>query len=198
MPRRAAVASGRVDAARGSAHAYVVFQQESAAGASLAHNMAEFEGHHLRVDLAGVNQLKVKAARRGAVDGGAAAAALKAQAPPVRYDPGRSVFVGNLHVETEVRVAPRSYLASRPGDGPARAGGRVAGVWRAVRVLQSGVQQACSAVGAAQPLPRPVCAVQDEELIRFFVSGVGAGADVELEAVRVVRDPKTSVGKGED
>ena len=38
--------------------------------------------------------------------------------------------------------------------------------------------------------------LQDEELIRFFINGVGAGSDAELEAVRIVRDPKTSLGKG--
>ncbi len=38
--------------------------------------------------------------------------------------------------------------------------------------------------------------VEDEELIRFFIAGLGAGSDSLIQAVRVVRDPKTSVGKG--
>lgn len=36
----------------------------------------------------------------------------------------------------------------------------------------------------------------DEELIRFFIDGVGAGGEKDLEAVRIVRDPHTSIGKG--
>lgn len=38
--------------------------------------------------------------------------------------------------------------------------------------------------------------IEDEDLIRFFIAGLGAGSDSLLEAVRIVRDPKTSVGKG--
>ena len=38
--------------------------------------------------------------------------------------------------------------------------------------------------------------VEDEELIRFFIAGLGSGSDSLIQAVRVVRDPKTSVGKG--
>jgi nucleolar protein 12 len=37
---------------------------------------------------------------------------------------------------------------------------------------------------------------KDEELIRFFINGVGAGGEDELEAVRIVRDAHTSIGKG--
>lgn len=37
---------------------------------------------------------------------------------------------------------------------------------------------------------------QDEQVIQFFIEGLGAEADKELEGVRIVRDPKTSVGKG--
>ncbi|KAI8107415.1 hypothetical protein M9435_002445 [Picochlorum sp. BPE23] len=38
--------------------------------------------------------------------------------------------------------------------------------------------------------------IEDEDVIRFFIAGLGTGSESLLEAVRVVRDPKTSVGKG--
>lgn len=41
MPRRAAISSGRVDAAGPSANAYLVFRSRLAARAALAHNMQE-------------------------------------------------------------------------------------------------------------------------------------------------------------
>lgn len=52
------------------------------------------------------------------------------------------------------------------------------------------------------PLPPPppcsVRAVQDEDVIRFFIDPSLAGAQPGggVEAVRVVRDPRTSQGKG--
>lgn len=135
LPRKAAVASGAVDTARGSAHAYVVFSKESEAVAATAHNMQEWKGVHLRVDMAGVNKLQVKAAAK--TKGQAAAAEIERQGPQVQYESRRSVFLGNVHVEAE-----------------------------------------------------------DEEVIRFLMEGLGAGAEEELQGVRVVRDSKTSVGKG--
>lgn len=41
MPRRAAVLSGNISDSRGTAHAYVVFQEQAAAQAALASNMQE-------------------------------------------------------------------------------------------------------------------------------------------------------------
>jgi hypothetical protein len=41
MPRKAAISSGRVDQSRGSANAFLVFHEEAAAAAALAHNMQE-------------------------------------------------------------------------------------------------------------------------------------------------------------
>lgn len=38
--------------------------------------------------------------------------------------------------------------------------------------------------------------IEDEDVIRFFIAGLGTGSESLLEAVRVVRDPKTSLGKG--
>jgi len=38
--------------------------------------------------------------------------------------------------------------------------------------------------------------IEDEDLIRFFIAGLGAGSESLIQAARVVRDPKTSVGKG--
>ena len=51
MPRKAAVLSGAIAAARGSSHAYVVFADAGAASKALAHNMQEvgpMEGKHRR------------------------------------------------------------------------------------------------------------------------------------------------------
>lgn len=131
IPRKAAVASGAVDLSRGSFHAYVVFQEESAARAALSHNMEEWLGNHLRVDMAGTSTLKKFKSKsdKEKVDA--------SEGTEVQYDPSLSIFIGNIPT------------------------------------------------GAS-----------DEELIRFFISGVGAGGEKDLEAVRIVRDPHTSIGKG--
>ena len=127
LPRKAAVASGAVDPTRGSAHAYIIFTNvESAQNAVKNHNMKEWLGQHLRVDIAATASVK------------SSTGADKAEkSADVRYDPARSVFIGNLHLEAT-----------------------------------------------------------DEELIRFFINGVGAGGENDLEAVRIVRDAHTSIGKG--
>ena len=138
IPRKAAVASGAIDTSRGSFHAYLVFEEENAARAACAHNMQEWLGNHLRVDMAGVSTLKTKnIAGKGGKSAVGATEEDDGDLPEVKYDPVRSVFIGNLHVDTT-----------------------------------------------------------DEELIRFFISGVGAGGENELEAVRIIRDPHTSIGKG--
>jgi nucleolar protein 12 len=136
LPRRAAVAAGALDAARGTAHAYVVFKDAAGAAAALALNMREVEGRHLRVDAAAAPAAAPAPPRAGAP---APRAAPAAAVPGVRYDPARSVFVGNLHL-----------------------------------------------------------AAEDEDVIRLFAEGVGAAPDGAplVEAVRVVRDAKTSAGKG--
>jgi len=38
--------------------------------------------------------------------------------------------------------------------------------------------------------------IEDEDLIQFFIAGLGAGSEGLIEAVRIVRDPKTMTGKG--
>lgn len=101
LPRKAAIASGNVDSDRGAANAYIVFQTLEAATAALEHNMKEFEGHHLRVDKAALNKKAVKVAQKES--GSAAAKAAAAVGKGVVYDPARSVFIGNLHLEAEVR-----------------------------------------------------------------------------------------------
>ena len=53
LPRHVAVAAGAADTSRGSSHAYVVFKEETHAHAALSHNMQEWKGQHLRVDMAG-------------------------------------------------------------------------------------------------------------------------------------------------
>jgi len=127
LPRKAAVASGAVDPTRGSAHAYIIFTDiKSAQNAVKKQNMKEWLGQHLRVDFAAT-------ASKKSTTGGDKAE----KSADVKYDPTRSVFIGNLHLEAK-----------------------------------------------------------DEELIRFFINGVGAGGEHELEAVRIVRDAHTSIGKG--
>jgi nucleolar protein 12 len=127
LPRKAAVASGAVDPTRGSAHAYIIYNDaESAQKAVKKQNMKEWLGQHLRVDAAARASVKSTTGSDKAE-----------KSADVKYDPTRSVFIGNLPLETK-----------------------------------------------------------DEELIRFFINGVGAGGEDELEAVRIVRDPHTSIGKG--
>lgn len=220
MPRRAAVASGNVDAARGSLHAYIVFEDPSAAEAALAHNMQEFEGNHLRVDFAGANKLKLQAARK---KGGAAAVAAGG-GRDVRYDPARTVFVGNLHLEAEVSCilkfrcpqiwwqtvyscvqfacaeSRRTSAACLPACTIrcALPEQRFAVLTAAVFFLAYSVSMfVCPNTSHPHPaLTLEWLCVQDEDVIRFFVTGVGGGAASEVEAVRVVRDQKTSMGKG--
>ncbi|KAK9802791.1 hypothetical protein WJX73_005828 [Symbiochloris irregularis] len=77
-PRAAAIKAG--DLMQGhSLHAYIVFTEAPAAVAALQHNMQLVAGRHIRVDLA-------------AAQGGAAA---------VKYNPARSVFVGNLGFDVQ-------------------------------------------------------------------------------------------------
>lgn len=77
MPRRAAVLTGKVDAQRATAHAYVVFSQPHEATAALAHNMHLLEGLHMCVNAA------------TGPGGGTASAG--------SYNKSRSIFVGNLN-----------------------------------------------------------------------------------------------------
>lgn len=99
-----------------SVHAYIVFKDEQCARAALSHNMALFNGNHIRVDMACPPRKK-----------------LRGEGP--LYDRKRTVFVGNL-----------------PFD------------------------------------------VKDEELYKMFCGPSGPQGDVE--AIRVVRDPDSSLGKG--
>jgi nucleolar protein 12 len=93
-----------------------VFKDEQGARAALSHNMALFDGNHVRVDMACPPRKK-----------------LKGEGP--LYDRKRTVFVGNL-----------------PFD------------------------------------------IKDEEVYQKFCGSSGSEGDVE--AIRVVRDPDTSLGKG--
>ncbi|KAJ4809836.1 Nucleolar protein 12 [Rhynchospora pubera] len=113
VPRMGAIIQGKVNEAVDSVHAYVVFKEEQSANAALAHNMALFEGNHIRVDMACPPRKK-----------------LKGEGP--LYDRKRTAFVGNL-----------------PFD------------------------------------------VKDEELYSLF-----CGVSTAVEAIRVVRDANTSIGKG--
>ncbi|KAK9846840.1 hypothetical protein WJX84_005314 [Apatococcus fuscideae] len=78
LPTRVAVRAGHLDAAKGTAHAYMVFATVESAHAALAHNMQEVEGLHVRVDRASERRASKKD------DAG------------VFYHPGRTLFVGNL------------------------------------------------------------------------------------------------------
>nr|XP_009397120.2 PREDICTED: RNA-binding protein 34 [Musa acuminata subsp. malaccensis] len=111
-----AIVQGKINDAVDSVHAYIVFKDEQSAKAALSHNMAQFGGNHIRVDMACPPRKKLRG------DG------------PL-YDKKRTVFVGNL-----------------PFD------------------------------------------VKDEELYQLFC-GVSE-IESNVEAIRVVRDPQTSLGKG--
>ncbi|XP_030457237.1 nucleolar protein 12 [Syzygium oleosum] len=117
IPRKGAILKKKINEAIDCVNAYVVFKTEESALASLAHNMAEVGGNHIRVDRACPPRKK-----------------LKGETSP-SYDNKRTVFVGNL-----------------PFD------------------------------------------VKDEELYRLFSNINNLGSSIE--AVRVIRDPHTSVGKG--
>ena len=175
LPRRAAIATGAVaEASKGSAHAYVVFEDKGSAAAALAANMrsvrfqriekdadgqaknvmgflgseqSEMETRHLIVNPAGRNTFHVKKAQQ--LSGRVAARAAASLGAKVEYEPSRSIFIGNLHLEAH-----------------------------------------------------------DEDLIRFFSASLGgvsasrtrsdkdAQGTADIEAVRIVRDAKTAVGKG--
>ncbi|KAF8032552.1 hypothetical protein BT93_D1455 [Corymbia citriodora subsp. variegata] len=117
IPRKGAILKKKINDAVDCVNAYVVFKTEESALASLAHNMAEVGGNHIRVDRACPPRKK-----------------LKGETSPI-YDNKRTVFVGNL-----------------PFD------------------------------------------VKDEELYQLFSNINNLGSSIE--AVRVIRDPHTSVGKG--
>ncbi|CAM0878238.1 unnamed protein product [Alopecurus aequalis] len=116
IPRKGAVIKGQINDSVDNVHAYIVFKDEQCARAALSHNMALFNGNHMRVDMACPPRKK-----------------LRGEGP--LYDRKRTVFVGNL-----------------PFD------------------------------------------VKDEELYQLFCGPSGPQGDVE--AIRVVRDPDSSLGKG--
>ncbi|XP_052148777.1 uncharacterized protein LOC127767465 [Oryza glaberrima] len=116
IPRKGAVIKGKINDSVDNVHAYIVFKDEQGARAALSHNMALFDGNHVRVDMACPPRKK-----------------LKGEGP--LYDRKRTVFVGNL-----------------PFD------------------------------------------IKDEEVYQKFCGSSGSEGDVE--AIRVVRDPDTSLGKG--
>jgi nucleolar protein 12 len=84
MSKALQVKAGKTDKSKGSVNAYVVFSAMEHAEAALALNMTTFSGHHIRVDRA--------APPKDADNAGA-----------VHYDSRRSVFVGNLPRDVEVR-----------------------------------------------------------------------------------------------
>uniref|UniRef100_A0A453MLA3 RRM domain-containing protein n=5 Tax=Triticinae TaxID=1648030 RepID=A0A453MLA3_AEGTS len=116
IPRKGAVIKGKINDLVDNVHAYIVFKDEQCARTALSHNMALFNGNHIRVDMACPPRKK-----------------LRGEGP--LYDRKRTVFVGNL-----------------PFD------------------------------------------VKDEELYQLFCGPSGPQGDVE--AIRVVRDPDSSLGKG--
>ncbi|TKV90104.1 hypothetical protein SEVIR_9G006300v4 [Setaria viridis] len=116
LTRKGAVIQGKVNELVDNVHAYIVFKDEQSARAALSHNMAQFGGNHIRVDMACPPRKK-----------------LRGEGP--LYDRKRTVFVGNL-----------------PFD------------------------------------------VKDEELYQLFCGSSGSEGDVE--AIRVIRDPNSSLGKG--
>ncbi|KAM1034159.1 hypothetical protein ACFX2J_037415 [Malus domestica] len=77
-PRKGAILTKQIHDKADSVNAYIVFKTEESAQASLSHNMAVVEGHHIRVDRACPPRKK-----------------LKGESATV-YDHTRTVFVGNL------------------------------------------------------------------------------------------------------
>ena len=83
------------------------------------------------------------------------------------YDPARSLFVGNLHFQTKVRLAYSVSLEMRSRS------------HYDIHDLTSTLQP------------------QDEEVIKLFSdTSVAPELQGAVEAVRVVRDPATNIGKG--
>lgn len=83
MPKALQIKAGKVAGARATASAYVRFAAAESVAAALGSNMALFEGAHIRVDRA---------------------AAPSRHAGAVQYEPKRSVFLGNLAFDTQVRA----------------------------------------------------------------------------------------------
>ncbi|XP_010481405.1 PREDICTED: RNA-binding protein 34-like [Camelina sativa] len=77
--RKGAIMLKQINEKASSVHAYVVFETEQSAEASLAHNMSLIDGNHVRVDRACPPRKKQKG-----------------QDDTHLYDPKRTVFMGNL------------------------------------------------------------------------------------------------------
>ncbi|XP_010494875.1 PREDICTED: RNA-binding protein 34-like [Camelina sativa] len=77
--RKGAIMLKQINEKASSVHAYVVFETEQSAEASLAHNMSLIDGNHVRVDRACPPRKKQKG-----------------QDDAHLYDPKRTVFMGNL------------------------------------------------------------------------------------------------------
>ncbi|KAK9927987.1 hypothetical protein M0R45_025145 [Rubus argutus] len=82
-PRKVAVLTKKFHEKGDSVNAYIVFKSEESAQASLSHNMAVVEGHHIRVDRACPPRKKLKGENTSV------------------YDHKRTVFVGNLPFEVK-------------------------------------------------------------------------------------------------
>ncbi|KAL6176024.1 hypothetical protein ACLB2K_052660 [Fragaria x ananassa] len=82
-PRKVAVLTKKLHKKADSVNAYIVFKSEESAQASLSHNMAVVEDHHVRVDRACPPRKKLKGENASA------------------YDHTRTVFVGNLPFEVK-------------------------------------------------------------------------------------------------
>ena len=81
MPKTLQIKAGKVQGDRSSASAFVRFATVDEALAALARNMTVIDGVHVRVDRA---------------------AAPRNKAGVVQYEPKRSVFLGNLALDTTV------------------------------------------------------------------------------------------------
>ncbi|XP_050378896.1 uncharacterized protein LOC126796175 [Argentina anserina] len=82
-PRKVAVLTKKIHKKADSVNAYIVFKSEESAQASLSHNMAVVEDHHIRVDRACPPRKKLKGENSSV------------------YDHTRTVFVGNLPFEVK-------------------------------------------------------------------------------------------------
>jgi nucleolar protein 12 len=168
LPRRAAIATGAVETSKGSAHAYVVFETRASAHQALLANMrpVEFGQSTLSSSTSAAAYHVITATSSGG-------------AMPSLSDTTRHLIVNP-------------------------AGSNIYHVKKAQKIKGKAAATQAASLGAKVQYD-PAFSVfvgnvhleaDDEELIRFFSKGLGAGAEASIQAVRIVRDPKTSMGKG--
>lgn len=98
LPRKAAVISGQINEKRTSQNAYVVFEEVESAKAALVYNMTEFQGKHIRVDMATAPRKDSKPDVDNASE----------------FDRTRSLFVGNVPFDVEEEDLYKVFANENP------------------------------------------------------------------------------------